>query len=84
MARLIAVIATAPTPSPGGTPGIDPNLVTPGPWGFAVVAVLAVATVLLVWDMLRRVRRARYRLQVREDLDAEARDADQEPPGSAS
>ncbi len=80
MARLIVMLAGAPTPSPSGTPAIDPNLVTPGPWGFAVVAVIAVATVLLVWDMLRRVRRARYRLQVREDLDAEARDADREPP----
>lgn len=79
MDRLIAVVAAA-TPSPSGTPGVDPNLVTPGPWGFAVVAVIAVATVLLVWDMLRRVRRARYRLQVREDLDAEARDADRRPP----
>ncbi len=80
MDRLIAVVAAA-TPSPSGAPGVDPNLVTPGPWGFAVVAVIAVATVLLVWDMLRRVRRARYRLQVREDLDAEARDVDPRSPG---
>ena len=83
MAHLIAVIAAA-TPSPSGAPGVDPNLVTPGPWGFAVVAVIAVATVLLVWDMLRRVRRARYRLQVREDLDALAPDSDRSSPESDS
>jgi uncharacterized membrane protein len=62
--------AASATPSPSGT-GIDEDLVTPGPWGFAVMAVLGIIVVLLVIDMLRRIRRARYRSEVREDLDAE-------------
>lgn len=61
--------ATSPTPTP--TPTVDPNLVTPGPVGFAIVAVLVVVVVLLIGDMLRRIRRVRYREEVRAELDAE-------------
>jgi len=50
---------------------VDPTLVTPGPWGFAIIAVLAVIVIFLVVDMLRRIRRAKYRSEVREELDAE-------------
>ncbi|WP_036320409.1 hypothetical protein [Microbacterium indicum] len=77
------------TPVPQVT--VDADAVTPGPWGFAVLALVAIAVVLLVLDMLRRVRRARYRDEAREALDAEeaaARRADEgdgvaEPDGSA-
>ena len=57
------------TPSPA--PEVDPNLVTPGPWGFVVIAVLAVAVVALIGDMMRRIRRGRVRADVSEQLDAE-------------
>lgn len=57
------------TPSP--TPTVNPELVTPGPWGFVVIAFLALAVILLVGDMLRRIRRGRYRAEIREELDAE-------------
>ncbi len=70
----VAILAEA-TPSPSPT-GPDPATVTPGPWGFVAVAFLAAVVVLLLWDMMRRIRRARYRAQVREELDAqEAADA---------
>lgn len=58
------------TPSPDEIK-IDPNLVTPGPMGFAVIVIIVVLVVLLAGDMLRRVRRTRYREEVREALDAE-------------
>ncbi|MBN9183486.1 MAG: hypothetical protein J0I66_10930, partial [Microbacterium sp.] len=51
--------------------GPDPDLVSPGPWGFVAIAFIAVVVVLLIWDMMRRIRRGRYRDQVREELDAE-------------
>lgn len=70
LATSIAATPTA-TPSPSDTGTVDPNLVTPGPWGFAVVALIAVAVVFLIWDMLRRIRRGRYRSEIREELDAE-------------
>ncbi|GAA3915242.1 hypothetical protein [Microbacterium invictum] len=64
-------LATTPTPSP--TPVLpDPEAVTPGFAGFLAIAVLALAVVLLLIDMLRRIRRARYRSEIGEDLDAEA------------
>jgi hypothetical protein len=58
-----------PVPTPSST--VDPNLVTPGPVGFVVVAILAIAVILLVWDMMRRIRRGRVRADIREELDAE-------------
>lgn len=60
-----------PTPSPLPAYEGDPNLVTPGVIGFAVTFIVAIATVLLVIDMTRRVRRIRYRAEVREQLEAE-------------
>lgn len=59
------------TPEPTPTMTVDPSLVTPGPAGFVAIALLAGAVVLLIWDMLRRTRRLRYRAEVSEALDAE-------------
>lgn len=61
-----------PTPSPVPAYEGDPNLITPGVIGFAITFLIAVATVLLLIDMTRRVRRVRYREEVREKLAAEA------------
>ncbi|MFS0732534.1 hypothetical protein ABC304_11085 [Microbacterium sp. 1P10UB] len=69
MHALIDRIATAVTPSPEQT--VDPVLVTPGPWGFVAIAFLTLAVIALIWDMLRRIRRGRYRAEVNEELDAE-------------
>lgn len=65
-----------PTPSPSPT-DVNPDLVTPGVAGFVLIAILSVAVVLLVWDMMRRIRRGRYRAEVREELDAEQLEAEQ-------
>lgn len=63
-----------PEPTPGSTPPAfegDPNLVTPGVVGFAVTFFVVIATVLLIIDMTRRVRRVRYRAEIQEKLEAE-------------
>ncbi|HWT32779.1 MAG TPA: DUF4381 family protein [Microbacterium sp.] len=65
---LIALTAATPSPSPTGP---DPTTVTPGAWGFGAILLIAVVAVLLIWDMMRRIRRGRYRAEVREELDAE-------------
>ena len=39
--------------------------------GFAAIAFIGIAVFLLVWDMLRRIRRGRYREEVNAQLDAE-------------
>jgi len=66
------------TPVPTPSPTIDPDLVTPGTAGWVVVALLAVAVVLLAIDMLRRVRRVKYRAEANEALDAEQAAAEAE------
>ena len=60
-----------PTPTPIPAFEGDPNIVTPGVVGFAVTFLIAVATLLLVIDMTRRIRRVRYREEIREELVAE-------------
>lgn len=73
MHRAIAAMLSAADSTPTPLPAIqvDPELVTPGPWGFLIIALIALAAILLIWDMLRRIRRARFRAEVAEQLDAE-------------
>nr|WP_237740819.1 hypothetical protein [Arthrobacter crystallopoietes] len=55
--------AAGSTGEPTLRPGLDPDQVTPGPWGFFITFGLAVLVILLIWDMQRRIRRVRYREQ---------------------
>lgn len=70
MLALSALGRIESTPIP--TPQVDPDLVTPGIWGFVAVVFIAGAVVLLVSDMLRRIRRGRVRIDLQAELDAEA------------
>ena len=78
MHHLLLVLATTPTPSP--TPslreGISEDQITPGLWGFIMTAFFVLATTLLIVDMVRRIRRVRYRAQVEEERMAAAAAAD--------
>ncbi|WP_083513683.1 hypothetical protein [Curtobacterium luteum] len=71
MSTTWATIAAA-TPSPSPTSVVPDVDVTPGVAGFIAIAVVAVVTILLVVDMTRRIRRTRYRAEIRERLEAEA------------
>lgn len=66
----LAVLAALPTPTT--SPGFDENTVTPGVQGFFAIFLLAAAVVLLAVSMVRRIRRVRYREEVRLRLEAEA------------
>lgn len=70
----IALTSTTPIPTPSMT--VDPELVSPGPLGFVVIAIIVLAVVLLIWDMMRRIRRGRVRADINEQLDAEAQAAE--------
>ena len=59
----------------------DPDTVTPGVVGFIVTFLVAAVTVLLVIDMVRRVRRVNYREQMRAELEQEL--AEQKKSGPA-
>lgn len=49
----------------------DPNTVTPGVEGFFAIFFVAVVSIFIIVDMARRIRRVRYRGEVRERLEAE-------------
>lgn len=70
-AALTHALTVTPTPEPT----VDPVLVTPGPVGFVVIALLSLVVIALVWDMMRRIRRGRVRADINEELDAEQRAA---------
>jgi hypothetical protein len=67
--HLLIALATAPapTPTPSLRPGLSEDQVTPGMWGFIMTAFFVLATTLLIVDMVRRIRRVRYRGQVEEE-----------------
>lgn len=50
---------------------VDPVSVTPGVIGFVVTFTVALAALALIMDMVRRVRRVRYRQEIGERLDRE-------------
>lgn len=79
MISLITVVLAA-TPDPE----FDPNTVTPGVVGFIAFFLVAGATLLLGFDVVRRIRRVTYRAEIRARLDAElaARDVDPNAPGT--
>lgn len=64
MQNLLVLLATA-EPSPGEDlrEGLDPEMVTPGTLGFLATLFVVIATVFLIRDMAKRVRRVRYRQQ---------------------
>ncbi|MCZ4300383.1 MULTISPECIES: hypothetical protein [Microbacterium] len=65
------MLALTETPMPTPSMTVAPEAVTPGFIGFAAIVVVVIAVILLIWDMNRRIRRVRYRDEVREELDAE-------------
>ncbi|MCU1531262.1 MAG: hypothetical protein JWO49_833 [Arthrobacter sp.] len=74
MHSLLIALATAPapTPTPSLRPGLSEDQVTPGLLGFLLTAFIVVLTALLIVDMVRRIRRVRYRAQAEETLVREA------------
>jgi hypothetical protein len=63
-----ASLALDATPTPMPAYEGDPNLITPGVFGFIAIFVVALATVFLLLDMTRRIRRTRYRGMVQEQI----------------
>lgn len=73
---VLRLAAAVTTPSPTPTAEFDPNTVSPGPVGFVAIFFVAVAVLLLMVDMTRRIRRTRYREEIRGRLEAEKLEAD--------
>jgi len=73
--------ALAATPTP--RPGFDETTVSPGVAGFLITFGVAAIALLLILDMTRRIRRTRYREEIRAKLEAE-RDGSASGPTRAS
>jgi hypothetical protein len=70
---LSALLAATPSP----TPSVDPSntFYSPGTIGFLATFLVAAGAIVLIFDMVRRVRRVRYRGEVSAKLEAEALEA---------
>lgn len=79
VATIVSVLLEV-TPTP--PPDFDPNSVTPTWVGFTITFLVAAATVLLIMDMVRRIRRVRYRAEAQERLEAERAAEDVSGDGS--
>ena len=71
MQTLISALLAA---SPSPTPSVDPanTFYSPGTVGFIATFGMALGATLLIFDLVRRVRRVRYRAEIQAKLDAEA------------
>ncbi|CAB4607107.1 unannotated protein [freshwater metagenome] len=65
-----AILAASPSPSPSTDPAN--TFYSPGTIGFIATFGMALGATLLIFDLVRRVRRVRYRAEIQEKLDAEA------------
>jgi hypothetical protein len=62
-------------PASPGVQTVPDNQVTPGWIGFLAIFFVGVATLFLIIDMTRRVRRTRYRGEIREQIALEREQA---------
>lgn len=70
MTIIEALLTATPTPTPSADPAN--TFYSPGTIGFLLTFFVAGSAVLLIFDMVRRVRRVRYRAEIQERLAAEA------------
>ena len=66
--KLFAILSETTTP---GEVIIDDTWYSPGVVGFLATFGLAAASLLIIWDLVRRIRRVRYRAEIAELLDQE-------------
>jgi hypothetical protein len=66
--KLVAILSETTDP---GEVIIDDTWYSPGVVGFLATFGLAAASLLIIWDLVRRIRRVRYRAEIVELLDQE-------------
>ena len=66
--KLFAILSETTAP---GEVIIDDTWYSPGVVGFLATFGLAAASLLIIWDLVRRIRRVRYRAEIAELLDQE-------------
>lgn len=76
-------LTVSPSPEETLAPGVDESDVTPGLLGFLVTLFLVLCVVFLIRDMVRRIRRVRYRDQVANGSETET-EGDDDAPGAGA
>ena len=79
MNKIFAVLAA--TPSPTDDPSTQ--FYSPGTLGFIFTFIMVAGAIILIFDMVKRVRRVRYRAEIQERLEAEAAEGKTENPTPA-
>lgn len=72
MLNMLLRVLDAATPTPTETTDPANTFYSPGTLGFIFVFGMAAASILLIFDMVRRIRRVRYRAEIQEKLEAES------------
>lgn len=70
MHKLLSFLAFTPVPSETADPAS--TFYSPGTLGFIMTFFVSAAAIALIFDMVRRVRRVRYRAEIEAKLEAEA------------
>ena len=73
----------AATPSPSATADPSETFYSPGTIGFIMTFFVTAGAVALIFDMVRRIRRVRYRAEITEKLEAEEQAAKAANPAAA-
>ncbi|MCC9194202.1 hypothetical protein LOC59_11190 [Arthrobacter sp. zg-Y916] len=74
MNLLYSLTLTVTSPIEGDLkPGLEEGDITPGLLGFLATLFLALCVVFLIRDMVKRIRRVRYRAQAAGDVDTDGR-----------
>nr|WP_246279717.1 hypothetical protein [Psychromicrobium silvestre] len=68
MILLLDTVSQTPSPTPSLKDGLTPDQVSPGFLGFLATFFVVAIMVFLIVDMVRRIRRVRYRAQVAGEL----------------
>jgi hypothetical protein len=76
--KLFAIYSETTAP---GEVIIDDTWYSPGVVGFLATFGLAAASLLIIWDLVRRIRRVRYRAEIAELLDQEQAEASESSKG---
>ncbi|MFM6981115.1 MAG: hypothetical protein ACKOWE_06910 [Micrococcales bacterium] len=82
MSKIASLLLAAATP----TPTTDPanTWYSPGVIGFLMTFIVVGGAILLIFDMVRRVRRVRYRAEIQEKLAAEQAAAEKKAASKAT
>lgn len=74
---VLALLAGDPlNPNPSASPDPANTFYSPGIIGFLGTFILVVGALVIIWDLVRRIRRVNYRAQIQERLAAEQAEYD--------